>query len=172
MKRTVFCLFTLLFFFGLMTHISAQITVVGHITAEVVNALAASETSQISFGQFSTDTTGGQIIMTPDGTRSTTGDVKAIGGTHYAGTIDVKGDPGAILSIQLPSFPAILTNPSNSGTMSVTSWVSDPPQQGSVTIPASGKQAINVGATLVVGSVHHNPIGIYNGTYSITFSYN
>jgi len=29
-----------------------------------------------------------------------------------------------------------------------------------------------VGATLVTGSIYDNPVGVYTGTYPITFSYN
>jgi len=56
--------------------------------------------------------------------------------------------------------------------MTVTSWISDPPQHSGVTIPASGVQPVNVGATLIVGINQDNPVGLYTGTYNITFNYN
>jgi hypothetical protein len=42
---------------------------------EVIPALTAMETSQHNFGKFSPEVQGGQVIVTPDGIRSTSGSV-------------------------------------------------------------------------------------------------
>jgi hypothetical protein len=172
MKNFTNRLVIVVLFFAVTIYLPAQVTVVGHITAEVVSTLTATESSQLSFGQFSPETAGGQIILTPQGIRSSNGTVNVIGGMHIPGSFIVTGEPDALISIQLPSGPTTLTNSGNSGTMTVTSWMSDPPQHSSVTIPASGAQPINVGATLIVGTNQDNPIGLYTGTYNITFNYN
>ena len=172
MKNFTNRLIIVVFFFFVTICLQAQVTVVGHISAEVVPSLTAIETAQLSFGQFSPETAGGQIILTPQGTRSANGTVNVIGGTHNPGSFFVTGEPNALISIQLPSGPTTLTNSGNSGTMTVTSWMSDPPQYSSVTIPASGVQPINVGATLIVGTNQNNPVGLYSGIYNITFNYN
>jgi hypothetical protein len=172
MKKFTHCLITIVLFFALTACLQAQVTVVGHITAEVVSALTATETSPLSFGQFSPETAGGQIILTPQGIRSSTGTVNIIGGMHNQGSFFVTGEPEALISIQLPSGSTTLTNSANSGTMTVTSWVSDPSPQSNVTIPSSGAQSVNIGATLIVGTILNNPVGLYAGTYNITFNYN
>jgi len=165
-------LIMIVIFFAFTICLPAQVTIVGHITAEVVSSLTATETLQLSFGQFSSEAAGGQIILTPQGIRSSTGTVNVIGGMHNQGSFFVTGEPDALISIQLPSGSTTLTNSANSGTMTVTSWVSDPSPQRNVTIPSSGAQPINVGATLIVGTIQNNPVGLYAGTYNITFNYN
>lgn len=172
MKNFTNRLIIVVFFFFVTICLQAQVTVVGHITAEVVPSLTATETAQLSFGQFSPETAGGQIILTPQGTRSSNGTVNVIGGMHNPGSFFVTGEPNALISIQLPSVPITLTNSGNPGTMIVSNWMSDPPQYSSVTIPASGVQPVNVGATLIVGTNQNNPIGLYSGIYNITFNYN
>ena len=159
-------------FSTLALYLPAQVTAVGHVTAEVVSILTATETAQLSFGQFSPETRGGEIILSPEGTRSATGTVNVIGEVHNAGTFYVSGNADSFISIQLPSGPTTLTNSASSGTMLVTNWTSDPPQQHSVAIPRNGHQPVNVGATLIVGNIRDNPVGMYAGTYNITFNYN
>ena len=172
MEKLIFRLILAGLFFFPAFKLPAQVTAVGHITAEVVTSLTATETAPLSFGQFSPESSGGQIVLTPQGITSSTGTVNVVGGMHNAGSFSVNGEPNAVVSIQLPSVPSTLTNLSTSGTMTVTSWISDPPQQGSTTIPATGARAVKVGATLIVGTVHNNPIGMYSGTFNITFNYN
>lgn len=172
MKKIYEALMCLALFFVLAQTLPAQVTVVGHITAEVVSTITASETAQLSFGQFSPEKAGGQIILTPGGTRSSTGAVNVAGGMHNAGTFYVTGSPGSFISIQLPTGPATLTNSSAAGTLVVTNWTSDPPPQHCFIIPGSGTKPVNVGATLLVGNLRENPVGLYAGTYNITFNYN
>jgi hypothetical protein len=98
--------------------------------------------------------------------------VKVVGGMYNLGSFLVTGEPGALISIQLPSGPTTLTNSANAGMMTVTNWISDPPQYSNKAIPASGCLSVNIGATLIVGNISDNPIGMYTGNYNITFSYN
>ncbi len=172
MKKITDCVMIILLTFVFSICLPAQVTVVGHITAEVVSPLTATEMSQMSFGQFFPETTGGKIILTPQGTLSATGTVDVLQGIHNQGSFFVSGEPNASISIELPSGPATLTNPANSGTLIVTSWISDLPQLSNVIIPQSGIQQMNIGATLVVGTIQNNPVGMYSGTYDITFNYN
>jgi len=172
MKKFTNFLIIVTYFFAIPFYLQAQVTVVGHITAEIVSTLTATETAQLSFGQFNPENAGGQIILTPQGIRSSTGTVNVIGGMYNLGSFFVTGEPGALISVQLPSGPTTLTNSANSGIMTVTNWMSDPPQHINKAIPSSGGQSVNVGATLIVGTIHDNPIGMYTGNYNITFNYN
>ncbi|MGE5317217.1 MAG: DUF4402 domain-containing protein, partial [Chloroflexota bacterium] len=70
-----------------------------------------------------------------------------------------------------PSGPALLVNSSNN-TMTIDNWVSDPPAGTGAGILNGGTETVSIGATLTVGSLETNPVGVYTGTYSLTFAYN
>ena len=72
----------------------------------------------------------------------------------------------------LPTAPAYLTNSENGKTMEVGGWESYPAAGLGAGVLIDGVLNLNVGATLKVGTRSDNPVGIYSGTYSITFSYN
>ena len=152
--------------------LQAQVRVTGHISAEVITSLAAMETAQLNFGRFAPQSAGGQVTITPQGTQSATGTIALGSGTHNAASFYISGESGALFSITLPNGPVSLTNTSNSKTMVVTNWVSIPPGGMGIIIPEKGSQVVSVGATLVAGTNNDNPVGIYTGTYSITFGYN
>ena len=143
-----------------------------HATAEVIQALTAIESAELNFGRFSPETTGGMIKLTPDGVRSSSGSVALSGGTHNAAKFYITGQYDASVTITLPSTPAILTNSISSKTMEVSNWESFPAAGLGVGVLNKGELTVNVGATLMVGDMNDNPVGIYEGTYTITFSYN
>lgn len=149
----------------------SQASVNGQAYAEVIAALSAYENNQMNFGKFSPETGGGQIVLTPDGIRSAQGSVALGGGTAQAGKFIITGQPDATFTIQLPVGPAILQNSSNN-TMTIDNWVSDPPAGTGTGTLNGGTETVSIGATLSVGSLEDNPVGIYTGTYSLTFAYN
>lgn len=149
----------------------SQASVNGQAYAEVIAALSAYENNQMNFGKFSPETGGGQIVLTPDGIRSAQGSVALGGGTAQAGKFIITGQPDATFTIQLPVGPAILQNSSNN-TMTIDNWVSDPPAGTGTGALNGGTETVSIGATLNVGSFDENPVGIYTGTYSLTFAYN
>ena len=151
---------------------TAQASVSGTATAQVIAALTATETAQLNFGRFSPETQGGTILLTPDGVLTTQGTVVSGGGAHSSASFYITGEPNATFSIILPSTPAILTNTASSKTMQVTSWQSIPASGIGAGKLTGGSVTIQVGAALNVGDVNANPVGIYTGSYSITFSYN
>ena len=156
---------------GSVMKTEAQESVTAKVFAEVIPALTAAEITQMNFGKFSPETQGGSVLITPDGSRSVTGTVALTGGTHNPASFYITGEGGATFSILLPQQPALLTNTSNSKTMMVSDWVSIPPQGMGTGLLSEGSQEVKVGATLIVGSMEDNPVGIYTGTYSITFGY-
>lgn len=149
----------------------SQASVNGQAYAEVIAALSAYENNQMNFGKFSPETGGGQIVLTPDGIRSAQGSVALGGGTAQAGKFIITGQPDATFTIQLPVGPAILQNSSNN-TMTIDNWISDPPAGTGTGTLNGGTETVSIGATLNVGSFDENPVGIYTGTYSLTFAYN
>jgi hypothetical protein len=56
--------------------------------------------------------------------------------------------------------------------MRVTNWVSFPAPGPGVGTLQNGFLNVYVGATLEVGTLNDNPVGIYTGTYKITFDFN
>jgi hypothetical protein len=156
---------------GLLAQGFNQASVTGHVIAEVVNAFSAVETSQMNFGRFSPGPYGGEIVLTPQGTISVLGSVARSGGIHNAASFFLSGDGHSTFSITLPQS-AVLTNIADSRTLRLKNWVSSPgagPAAGSL---LGGPQTVYVGATLEVGPLAENPVGIYTGSYTITFDFN
>ncbi|MCB9014285.1 MAG: DUF4402 domain-containing protein [Lentimicrobiaceae bacterium] len=150
----------------------SQAAVTGQAFAEVIAALTATETSQMNFGRFSPETNGGQIVLTPDGVRSAQGSVVLGGGLAQPGIFNITGAPDATFTIQLPNEPAYLTHQGSNKTMQVTSWESNPPAGTGTGTLNGGEEIVSIGATLMVGSIEDNPVGMYTGTFSLTFAYN
>lgn len=169
---------TILYIIALTLGISAQkaqaqASVNAHASAEVIQALTATETSTLNFGRFSPESAGGEIRLSPDGIRSATGSVAMGGGLYNPAIFYLTGQPDFSVTINLPAIPVLLTNSANGKTMVVSNWESIPSANGSgVKILNSGLLTLNVGATLKVGNMNDNPVGLYSGTYAITFAYN
>jgi hypothetical protein len=173
MKKCTIILVVLVLLTGFpAVKIYAQSTVTAQVFAEVIPALTATEVSQLNFGRFSPETQGGTILITPEGSRTSTGTVALSGGTHNPASFVITGEGGATFSIVLPTGPAVLSNTGSSKTMQVGYWVSNPASGNGTGLLAQGSQEVKVGATLIVGPMEQNPVGIYTGTYAITFSYN
>jgi hypothetical protein len=152
--------------------INAQSAVEGRAYAEVIAALTAFENRQLSFGKFSPEVGGGQIVITPEGVRTAQGSVILGGGMAQSGQFVISGQPEATYTIQLPDGPALLVHNTSSSTMTVDNWVVNPPAGTGLGTLTNGSQTVSIGATLTVGSLEENPVGIYTGTYSLTFAYN
>ncbi len=161
-----------LFFGTAVQEGQAQANMTARAFAEVIAALTATENSQLNFGRFSSEEQGGQIYLSPQGVRHATGALVLSGGEFSPAAFYITGASEASFSISLPSGPAVLTNVSNSKSMVVSDWESIPSAGLGTGKLEGGSLAVNIGATLTVGSMNDNPVGIYTGTYAITFSYN
>ncbi|MHC1730989.1 MAG: DUF4402 domain-containing protein [Bacteroidales bacterium] len=170
-------LFSLLCLFAIPAMVAVAqtappVSATGHITAQVITTLAAVETSQLDFGKFSPGPQGGELILTPDNSVSVMGSVWKGSGTHNAASFYVTGDPGVAYTVTLPSEPVMITHMGTSRTMTVEDWISVPAPTPGAGLLENGAQTVYVGATLKVGSLTDNPVGIYTGTYTITFDFN
>lgn len=176
MKRTVKLTFSLFLLFFAVLNSGAQVgqefSVTGHITAEVIPVFSASESSRMNFGRFSPGPQGGEIVLSPQSTISVLGSVFSQTGFHNAASFYVSGNEDAAFSITLPSSPVLLTNVNNSRTMRVEQWISHPSSGTGTGMLQNGFQTVYVGATLKVGTLLDNPVGMYTGTYTITFDFN
>ena len=173
MKKFLLLLFCFALFFGIAAQkAQAQASVSAQAFAEIIAALTATETSQLNFGKFSPEVQGGQVIVSPDGVRSTNGSVVLSGGVANSGIFYITGAPDAAFSIQLPAGPAVLTHQNSTNTMLVDSWVSSPSAGTGTGVLPDGQQFVYLGATLQVGSMLDNPVGMYSGSFNVTFAYN
>lgn len=168
----IFILLLTLFAGVLQAQSVLQASATGHITAEVVPVFSANETSQMNFGRFSPGPQGGKIVLTPDGSVSVIGTVFAGTGMHTAASFYVSGDNDASYSITMPATRVVLTHISSNKTMFIEDWVSIPSPGTGVGMLQNGFQVVSVGATLRVGTLIDNPVGIYTGSYTITFDFN
>lgn len=151
---------------------TAQVTATGTASAEIIEALTTREVSPLNFGRFSPETQGGKIILTPDGIRSVQGTVVLAGGTHSSASFYVSGQYEATFSISLPLGPVVLTNLQNDKTMVVSDWQSSPAPGVGMGKLVGGSMTIYIGATLSVGDMNANPVGMYAGTFTVTCAYN
>jgi hypothetical protein len=160
--------------FGIRTlaQSASAVSATGHIVAEIIPVFSASETSQLNFGRFSPGPSGGKIILTPQNTISVQGTVFKGIGSFNAASFYLSGDVDAAFSISLPAEPVVLTNTASSKTMTVEDWNSAPPPGIGTGMLRDGMQTVFVGATLNVGTIHDNPVGVYTGSYTITFDFN
>jgi Domain of unknown function (DUF4402) len=148
------------------------VTATGEIFAEIIPVFAASETSQMNFGRFSPGPQGGEIILTPQSTISLLGSIFRGSGSHNAASFYVTGEIDAAYSITLPSGPVILKHVSDAKTMQVYNWESVPEPGTGTGMLQNGYQNVYIGATLKVGTLYDNPVGIYKGSFTVTFDFN
>lgn len=173
MKNILLLLITIvLLSFSVVSEVKAQSTIRVRATAEVIEALATRETSQLSFGRFSPEAQGGKIIMSPNGVRTAEGSVVLAGGTSSSAGFIITGQLEATFSITLPTTPEILTNLENAKTMTVGEWKSSLATGEAVGKMTEGGLTLSVGASLFVGDMNANPAGIYTGSYAVTVVYN
>lgn len=176
MRRLKTLFFSLIILFYGTIPLKAQASVsnsaTGEIFAEVIPVFSATQTSQMNFGRFSPGPQGGEIILTPESTFMTLGSVFKGPGTHNAASFFVSGDIDAAYTISLPDEPVIITNISSDKSMLVDNWVSNPPAGTGTGLLQNGVQTVFVGATLKIGTLDENPVGIYKGSYTVTFDFN
>jgi hypothetical protein len=149
----------------------AQATISAQAFAEVIEALAANEDEPLNFGRFTPGSNGGAIVISPDGLRTSRGNVTIAGGMHSPGRFMVTGSPGALFTISLPGEETVLIHQQSGNTMQVNGWISDPASGDAVNL-SDGSRMVSIGATLNVGNIEENPAGIYAGTFVLTFAYN
>ena len=136
------------------------------VTADITNTVFVSTINNLVFGDLSSGTQAGTLVLSSSGVRTTTGGVTvntAVAGSSAA--FDVQGTPNASYSV---TFPAAVTMTNGSSNMKVDN-LSYAPNTTNV-IDASGQVTLFVGATLNVNS--NQAYGNYSGQLSFTIDYN
>ncbi|MFA7489520.1 MAG: DUF4402 domain-containing protein [Mariniphaga sp.] len=134
------------------------------------NRLQVYATQELSFGSFSTGSSGGTVIISPTGNRSVTGTViEFMLSVGNSAIFEVRLIQGRMVHILLPT-QATLTRVGSGEIMTITDFTTDKPGNGFVTTAAHPFfNTVTVGATLHVGNISSNPPGNYSGTFPVTF---
>lgn len=132
-------------------------------------AIYTNPTQGLFFGAFYHGMAGGSVIVYPDGSRTTTGDViqASLGYTYAPAIFEVEADPGTRVGIA--NWPTSVLTGSNGGTMTVQLGPADLGNSFMVTTTPPDRMQIRIGGTLTVGNSLANPVGAYNGQFNIIF---
>lgn len=138
-------------------------------SADIVPAIAISNTAALEFGQVASSGSTGTVSISAAGVRGSLGGV-TLGNqiTVSAASFDVTGAANNTYAITLPS--SITLDDGASHTMTVDTFVSSPTVVASGTLSALGAQTLTVGATLHVGI--NQVAGDYTGSFNVAVDYN
>ena len=150
--------------------VSAQSTANATASATILTAISITKTVDMNFGNISVQAaTGGTVILSVAGVRSTTGGVTlpATGGTVTAASFTVGGEGAYTYSITLPLTPHTISSSANN--MTVTAFLSNPSGTGTLT---AGTQTLTVGATLNIAAAQANGLYTSETGFNVTVNYN
>ena len=143
------------------------VTTTATVEVNIVSTINLVAQNGIVFGDISSSSSVGTVTIGTDGSRTTTGGVSVNTNTLGSPALyEVSGDPNAFYNITLPDSIVLTSAAGNN--MTVSNFNSIPAASGQ--LDASGRQNMNVGATLVVGSFQ--PFGAYRGIMTTTIEYN
>jgi lipopolysaccharide export system protein LptA len=147
-------------------HNAQAATTTAIVEANIVSTINLVAQNGIVFGDISSSSIPGTVTIGTDSSRVTTGGVTVNSNTSGTpATYEVSGDPNAFYHVTLPDS-VVLTSAAGDS-MVVNNFSSIPDAQGQ--LDAGGKQNMNIGATLNVGSFQ--PFGAYRGIMSTTVDY-
>lgn len=142
-------------------------TTTSTVDVNIVSTVRLVAQNGMVFGDISVSSSPGTVIIGTDGSRTTSGGVTVNRNTSGTPALyEVSGDPNAFYTITLPDT-VVLTSPAGNS-MTVSEFNSIPAINGQ--LDSSGRQNMNVGATLGVGSFQ--PFGSYRGIMAATIEYN
>jgi len=156
-KLTILFAFLLVVGFSTNAFAQANVTATASTTATIVTPLGISKTVDMNFGNVATNGVAGTVVLTPAGTRTSTGGVTlpATAGSPAAASFAVTGLGTYTYAITLPASPITLAGT----TAGVTA--------GTFTSTPSGTGALTGGAqTLLVGATLNLPASTVAGSYT------
>ncbi len=123
----------------------------------------------LRFGAFFQSTSGGTVIISPSGIRTSTGTVVLadMGYAFGAANFQILANPGTVISIL--NGPDVILTGSNGGSLTLHIGTSSPASPFITTASPPAQTSVNVGGTLTVGSPVANPSGSYVGSFYVTF---
>ncbi|HLO92358.1 MAG: DUF4402 domain-containing protein [Chloroflexota bacterium] len=160
-KRVIIILTIMLVVIGLAHRASAQ--------EQPPRPLQVTTFQNMSFGAFINGNSGGTVSITPEGARTSTGDIYLVnmGMPYYPAIFEIEALPGNIIHVMLPSY-ATLTGPGGKITqLEINSSLPVSPFINTTNPPF--KTQVRIGGTLNIGNPLSNPSGDYYGTFTVTF---
>ncbi len=150
-------------------------TATGEARVALVRPLSFFIIDEIDFGTVLAGATAGNVILAPNGTRTSTGGVVLMGTSHKPGTFAGQGSFNQRVDISITSNTIDLTGPG--APMQVKTWIiGSTPTAQLTTSPlrfrirgTAGVFSFPLGATLTVGA--NQVPGIYTGSYTINLEY-
>ena len=124
----------------------------------------------MNFGAFYQGMSGGTVIIYANGSRSSTGDTHlvALGFSFYPAIFSVDANVGTLVTIT--NGPDVALSGSNGGSMTLHIGDSSPVSPFITSVAPSGPTQVRVGGILTVGNPGANPVGAYNGSFTVTFN--
>ena len=137
------------------------------VEANIVSTINLVAQNGIVFGDIAASSIPGTVTIDTSGARTATGGATVNTNTSVTPSkYEVSGDPSAYFISTLPTSVVITSGAGDN--MTIVNFTSIPAANGQ--IDASGKQNLNVGATMKVGSFQ--PFGSYRGIMATTIEYN
>lgn len=168
MQKIIFLFVAIVSISGFKNSIYAQTYFDGNVSFELIAPYSIQKTVDLNFGKIAVNTNAGTVVLTPSGTRSTTGGVTlpAVTGTFTAASFYIQGTASKSYSITLPTTYTISSGVNN---MTINAFSSIPSGAGILSI--NGDQTLNVGATLNVNA--NQAVGTYTNAigYSVTVNF-
>lgn len=148
---------------GLYSAAISAASTTANASANVITPIGIVEDTALNFGDVAVGAAGGDVILASGGGRTVTGDAEAIlGGSDTAGQFTITGEGNKAYTLL---FPATVDISGGTGTMNVTGFINT----SLGTIPVTGTETFNIGATLTIGA--SQPGGLYSNTYVVTVDY-
>ena len=134
------------------------------LSATAVNAQTVTENRAIDFATVATGgESSGSIILTTDGTTTSTGFAISLGGQSRSGRFTIVGTKNTNVIITLPSGPVQISSGGSTATMH--SFVSNPAAGTPQSLGGNGRLIFEVGATLDLAAGQSG--GAYAGTFDV-----
>jgi hypothetical protein len=135
----------------------------GHVSVNIISAVAIVETSPMDFGTVGVTKTGGRIVLSPSGTIAGPASY-SFAGPSKPGIFTVTGTPNAAVAISFSSGD-IVTGPGPA--MLIGSFTHNAGR--APTFSGAGSLDLAVGATVTIGA--GQPAGSYSGSYTVVVNY-
>lgn len=147
---------------GLSSTVALAATALGTANATVLTPISITAGTALNFGTLAGNASGGSVIITPAGARSTTGSVVVTAAASYtAASFTVTGTGSSTFAVTYPTSFNV-TSGVNTMAVSVTG--------ASTGTLSGGTAALPVGGTLTVAA--NQAAGSYTGSYTMTVEYN
>jgi hypothetical protein len=175
-KEQLTILIALFIMFVATGSIDAQVnrnaTARADVSARLVSAFSAVKSPKQNLGMFTTHYYGGKILPSKNGLLTISENSETSFTIDYAANFFVAGDKETSFSITLPNSDITLNNITNDKTIKVSNWNTSFFEDYKMGLLEDGYHKVSVEATLDVGTIKDNPVGIYTGIYVVTFDFN